>query len=57
MKLTLGELRQAIREAFKEDLVDDPEFKKHSVIVPDDIKDSIKKWSKKMKLSRTNKKH
>jgi len=57
MTLTVGDLRCVIREAFKEDIIDDPAFKKTSVIVPSDIKKPVKKWVKKMKLSREGEKH
>lgn len=56
MLLTLCELRVIVREAFKEDLQDDPELAKHSVYVPDDVKRSIKKWSRAMGLSGGKKK-
>jgi hypothetical protein len=51
-----SEIRDIIREewwaeAYDKNLTDDPEFKKKSVLVPDDIKDSIKSWSHKMGLS------
>jgi hypothetical protein len=63
MKLTLGELRSVISEAidcwggshpeetYDELLEDDPTLAKHSVLVPDDVKKSISKWSKAMGLS------
>jgi hypothetical protein len=56
VKSTLGELRSLIREAFKDDLSDDPAYKKDSVLVPDDIKRSIDKWTKAMGLSSKKKK-
>ena len=31
-------------------LLDDPTFKEKSMLVPDDVKDAIKKWAKDMKL-------
>lgn len=64
MKLTLGELRQLIREAtddcwggsrpeemYEEELMDDPALAKRSTYVPNDIKRSIRSWAKKMGLS------
>lgn len=64
MRLTLGELRRLVREglggsrpeeAYEGDLMDDPAIKKQSKLVPDDIKSSIRSWTKKMGLSRTKK--
>jgi len=37
-------------EAYDKALVDDPALEKHSVLVPDDIKHSIKKWTAAMGL-------
>jgi hypothetical protein len=64
LKLTIGELRILIREAtsdcwggshpeeiYEQELADDPSLAKQSVLVPDDIKDSIRKWMKVMGLS------
>src|SRR5258706_15127632 len=60
MKLTLRELRNIIQErlsgsapdeTYENDLIDDKAFKKKSVYVPNDIKRSIKKWTKSMGLS------
>ena len=61
MKITIKELRQLIREkiqeeeskdkTYKQELEDDPSYKEKSVLVPDDIKKKIKKWSRDMKLS------
>lgn len=65
MKLTLAELRKLINEnlsgshpeqAYDGNLVDDPAFEKQSVLVPDDIKQSIKSWLKTMGLSSRKKK-
>ena len=72
MILSLSELRRRIsalleqsddcwggshpEELYEEELEDDPELKKHSVLVPDDIKKSISKWSKSMGLSGTKNK-
>ena len=61
MRLSIGELRRLIREglggshpseAYDKDLADDPALKKKSKYVPDDVKKSIRKWSKLMGLSR-----
>ena len=61
MKISLGRLREVIRksiagsqpdETYESDLIDDPAFKEKSVLVPDDIKKSIRRWSKKMNPSR-----
>ena len=38
-------------ESYDKDLMDDPAFKRRSILVPDDIKDSIRSWSRKMGLS------
>ena len=38
-------------EAYDKNLIDDPALDKRSVLVPDDIKDAIKNWSRKMGLS------
>jgi len=60
MKMTLAELRRRIRrelsgsqpdETYTQHLLDDPAFAEKSVYVPDDIKTSIKKWAKAMKLT------
>ena len=60
MKIKLGEIRDLIREilggsnpneAYDKELEDDPSYNKRSVIVPNDIKRSIKKWSRSMGLS------
>lgn len=60
MRVTLKQLRHIIREviagsqpeeAYSEELLDDPGFKKKSVYVRDDIKEKIKAWAKDMKLS------
>lgn len=37
-------------ESYDKALVDDPAYQEDSVLVPNDIKDSIKKWSRAMKL-------
>lgn len=36
---------------YEEELMDDPALAKRSTYVPDDIKDAIKSWTKKMGLS------
>jgi hypothetical protein len=61
MKLTIGELKRIVREAviggshpsesYGKELMDDPKFVERSVMVPDDIKHSIKKWCRSMGLS------
>lgn len=60
MKITIGELRQIIKETitgsqpdetFEEYLLDDPTFNKPSVYVRDDAKKKIKSWAKAMKLT------
>ncbi len=69
MRIRLGDLRNLIREQaddcwggsrpeemYEEELADDPALKKHSVYVPDDVKKPIKRWLKKMGLSRRKKK-
>ena len=38
-------------EMYNHELTDDEAFKKKSVLVPDDIKNSIKVWSKKMGMT------
>lgn len=65
MKVRLGTLREFIREnidcwggsrpeeTYMQCLDDDPAMKKRSVLVPDDIKHAISKWSKAMGLSGT----
>ena len=67
MKLSVGEIRKIIAEELKQhhfggsfpeenyesELLDDPDFEKSSVYVPDDIKKSIKKWAVDMGLSTT----
>jgi len=58
-RITIGEIRSLIRsefqrlqlEAYDKDLIDDESFNDDSVLVPDDIKDSIKKWVRVMGLS------
>lgn len=69
MRMTLGELRSFINEAIKGDcwggshpsetydqeLDEDDALKKHSVIVPDDVKKSISSWMNKMGLAGTHK--
>lgn len=37
-------------ESYDKSLVDDPAFQEDSVLVPNDIKDTIKKWTRAMKL-------
>ena len=68
MKVRLGHLRQFIHEAldcwggtrpeetYDECLADDPTFHKHSVLVPDDVKDALLAWMKIMGLSQRKKK-
>jgi hypothetical protein len=65
MRVTVGELRRLIREglggshpseAYDKDLADDPVLKRQSVLVPDDIKRAIRKWSRAMGLTRRRKK-
>jgi hypothetical protein len=60
MKITLGQLREIVRkaisgsqpeESYTEELLDDPAFKKKSVLVRDDAKKKIASWAKDMKLS------
>jgi len=60
MKITIGRLRQVIREslggsypeeAYDKELVDDPAFEQDSVYVPNWAKKKIRKWMKDMKLS------
>lgn len=65
MRLTMGELRRLLNEEIEPDcwggtrpeetynelLEDDPVYRKKSVLVPDDIKDQINSWMKKMGLS------
>lgn len=65
MRLTIGDLRRAIREAvaddcfggsypeetYDEELAEDDAWKKRSVLVPDDVKKSISSWMGKMGLS------
>lgn len=66
--MAVGELRRLIREAtedcwggscpeetYDEELVEDEAWKKHSVLVPDDVKASISKYMKDMGLSGTKK--
>jgi hypothetical protein len=59
MKIKIGQLQEIIRktiagsvpdESYSSNLLDDPAFLKKSVYVPDDIKDEIVAWAKKMKL-------
>lgn len=69
MRLHLGELRTLIREAvddcwggsrpeetYDEELVEDEAYKKHSVLVPDDVKKPINAWMKAMGLAGAKKK-
>ena len=60
MKITLKRLREIIREildgsqpeeSYEEELLDDPAFKKKSVLVRDTAKKKIASWAKDMKLS------
>lgn len=55
--LVREEVDNALREKkrsqpYEEDLLDVPSFKERSVFVPHDIKKSIKKWAKDMRLDR-----
>lgn len=64
MRISVGELRLLIREAidcwggtrpeetYDEVLANDPTFLKRSVLVPDDIKNTIVVWMQLMGLSR-----
>jgi hypothetical protein len=40
-------------EDYDEDLLHDPGYKAKSVYVPDDVKQKIDKWAKKMRLTRS----
>lgn len=60
MRLTIAELCRVIHEelsgshfgeAYDKDLVNDPTYNEKSVYVPNDIKDTIRKWSKAMGLT------
>lgn len=60
MKLTVSQLRSIIRESlggshpnesYDKDLMDDDAFNSKSVMVPDDIKDPIRKWMKSMGMT------
>jgi hypothetical protein len=68
VQLLLGELRRLVREAaqdcwggsrpeemYEEELADDPALKKHSVLVPDDVKRPIAHFLTAMGLSGTKK--
>lgn len=71
MRLTIGDLRRAIREAcegdcfggscpeetYDEELAEDDAWKAKSALVPDDVKRSINGWMKQMGLSGRRKKH
>jgi hypothetical protein len=57
VRLSIRRLRQIIRESiidvskpFDAPFLDDEKLKERSVYVPDDIKDAIRSWAKKMKL-------
>lgn len=63
MRITIGEVRRLIRQELKEvtsrvwngnkpdrNLMDDEHIDKESVLVPDDIKDAIRKYFKAMHL-------
>ena len=61
MKIKISELKILIKEIYagsdpmenyNHDLLDDPSFNTDSVYVPKDIKDQIKSWMKKMKLTK-----
>ena len=69
MRVTVGELRSLIREtldcyagsrpdeAYEQELADDPlMFEKDSVLVPRDVKRSIRSWMTQMGLVGRNKK-
>jgi hypothetical protein len=69
MRVTVGELRSLIREtvntyagsrpeeSYEQELADDPlMFEKDSVLVPKDVKKSIKSWMKQMGLAGGKKK-
>lgn len=60
MKITIGQIRQLIREGLSGSqpdetysgyLLDDPAFDESSVLVSNDIKEKIKAWAKAMKLT------
>lgn len=62
MKITIGELRQIIKETiagsqpdetYDDYLLDDTFFNKPSVLVRDDAKKKIKAWAIAMKLTQT----
>jgi hypothetical protein len=62
--VSVGELRRIIceiiagsapTESYDHELMDDPAFSKQSKLVPDDIKTSLRDWSRKMGLSRKKK--
>lgn len=70
MRLSLGQLRRLVRETvgdcwggshpeemYEQEASSDPTWKKRSAYVPDDIKKSIKTWSRAMGLSGKRKKH
>jgi hypothetical protein len=54
MKLTLKELRELVRstlaEAYDKRLIDDESFNKQSYVVPDEIKDKIRRYITDMRL-------
>ena len=64
MFTTVKQLRKQIKKIILEientnkpnteniELMDDKAFNKESLLVPNDIKDSIKKWAKKMHLAK-----
>ena len=69
MKTTVGDLRRIVREVakdcfggsqpaemYEQELESDPDLKKKSVLVPNDIKKSVKTWTQDMGLSGTKKK-
>lgn len=61
MKITISELRRIIREewwaeAYDKQLTDDASFNSQSLLVPDDIKNTLKKWMRSMGLSGIKKK-
>ena len=38
-------------ESYSLELLNDPSFEEKSMLVPDDVKDKIRKWAKDMKMS------
>jgi len=53
IRLLLVEMKSSkINQPFELDLLDDPAISQPSVLVPDEVKSAIKKWSKEMHLSK-----